>query len=387
MNGWTILFDLDDTLVITHTIEELRDQARRGPYYVGKWQPVYDAFNHTILPHGTKELLNHLEEYELGVVTSAQRVYASKLLRHHDLNIPILSAYHDTGRRKPHPDPIVNAMEKLDAKPERTIYVGDEEEDVEAAFSAGCIPFLLDRDRTYFGTTFTKKLVRKGGRLIADWLDLAEALEYETGSKKPWDFPISWSHTFFSDVGIRKLLKRKDLEEEGYNVFFRYTYYPASSRASPNRDYSISEWLYSREYENLKEMHAEPVEFFTDKLEKLLNTSNGIVITVAPSRREGLHPSGERMIANLLCERNPSFVDGTQCIQRTKTIPRYSDYRAHQETIYVEPASRIDGKNVLIIDNITTSGGTLKACIERVGEAGAKSVIGLAIAKTRGKGE
>ena len=78
---WTLLFDLDDTLVITKPIEHLRTAVRKKPWWHrDKWQPVYDAFNQTIVEEDTNDLLQYLEyqDYQVGVVTSSP--YITKLM-------------------------------------------------------------------------------------------------------------------------------------------------------------------------------------------------------------------------------------------------------------------------------------------------------------------
>ena len=184
MDKWTILFDLDDTLVMTHDIEELRQRAIYGQR---SWSQVHNKFDETYLIPGTLELISVLKRgikwnnvevsYDIGIVTSSPRQYAEKLLNYHNLEIPVISAYHDTLKHKPSPDPILNAMEKLGADSSKTVYVGDTEDDVQASILAGCTPFLFDLDLSYFGTSYTKRLVLDGGRLVTDWKDFLEHLE------------------------------------------------------------------------------------------------------------------------------------------------------------------------------------------------------------------
>lgn len=381
---WTILFDLDDTLVITHPIEYIREKAIRNR----NWGPVYSAFIHTSLPPLTKEMISSLKEYKLGVVTSSQRIYAINLLQYHGLNIPVLSAFHDTFHRKPSPDPILRAMEKLGSLPSKTIYVGDTEEDVASAFAAKCTPFLIDRsiNQKYFGTPYVKDLRRWGGCLISDWDELADALEETKNNQKS----IFQKQGFFSKYGNLNLGKRKDMEQQGYDIFFHYTYYPPDDRFGiVKRDYEISELLYCRQpgpcLKIKSRRTSKVVEFFADKLEEWINPEASLTITVAPSRKTGFDVSGEALVARRVAERNPNFVDGTNCIIRTESVEPNEDDHTHLRTISTVIEKNLRGKNVIVLDNITTKGSTLQACIEKVRKAGANQVIGLAIAITRGK--
>ena len=126
-----ILFDLDETLVLTSRLEDLRRSR--------DWQAVYAAFDRTTLPPSTAPSLKRLSDagYKLGVVTKSPRPYATRLLRHHALNLPVLVAYHDVQRHKPHPDSLLKAALGLSIPPDHCIYVGDHQDDVAAANSAG----------------------------------------------------------------------------------------------------------------------------------------------------------------------------------------------------------------------------------------------------------
>ena len=133
---WGVLFDLDETLVMTSALEHLR-RARN-------WPAVYGRFAETQLPNGTREFLDVLAgSVLLGVVTKSPRTYAQKLLSHHQIEIPVLVAYHDVKKQKPHPEGLLRAASKLGLHPERCIYVGDHPDDLSAAKAANCHPILV----------------------------------------------------------------------------------------------------------------------------------------------------------------------------------------------------------------------------------------------------
>jgi pyrophosphatase PpaX len=80
------------------------------------------------------------EGRRLGVVTSKRRVGIelafTALPELADL-FDVSVATGDTERHKPHPDPILLALERLQAPPEDAAYVGDSPFDVQAAKAAG----------------------------------------------------------------------------------------------------------------------------------------------------------------------------------------------------------------------------------------------------------
>jgi HAD superfamily hydrolase (TIGR01549 family) len=132
MKAWAVLFDLDGTLVQSTRLKPLRD-ARR-------WQEVYASFSLSELLPGTRQMLTATAQFaHVGVITMAPRTYAERLLRHHDLAVPVLVAYHEVARfeLKPHPRPLLLAADRVGVPTSRLIYVGDEVRDIVAARHAG----------------------------------------------------------------------------------------------------------------------------------------------------------------------------------------------------------------------------------------------------------
>jgi HAD superfamily hydrolase (TIGR01549 family) len=128
-----ILFDLDETLVLTSALEPLRR--------LRNWPRVYANFAQTQLPPDTLKFVSDLKtlgDVEIGVVTKAPRPYTQKLLSFHGLDVPVLVAYHDVSRQKPHPEALLKAAAKLDLPVGRCIYIGDHPDDMEAAAAARC---------------------------------------------------------------------------------------------------------------------------------------------------------------------------------------------------------------------------------------------------------
>jgi len=121
-----LLFDLDLTLIDTSALENLRKS--------GEWNEIKKSLNLSTVYSGIPELLKFAQKkYIIGVVTSSPRNYAETLLEHHGLNIPVVIAYHDSKRHKPHPEPIIKAIQKLSDDGARVICVGDDIIDIEAA--------------------------------------------------------------------------------------------------------------------------------------------------------------------------------------------------------------------------------------------------------------
>jgi pyrophosphatase PpaX len=93
-----------------------------------------------IFPHVKETLATlHAQGIKLGVVTSKVRLTVARGLELFDL-IPYLSTIvtsDDVSQPKPHPESILLALSRLDAKPENTLMVGDSQFDLLAAHGAG----------------------------------------------------------------------------------------------------------------------------------------------------------------------------------------------------------------------------------------------------------
>lgn len=171
-----ILFDLDGTLIDSGPIimasmrhasvtvlgrepDEARVRAAIGgpglvaqmreldPARVDELVETYRAHNeplHATLQtfDGVLELLPELRRrgHQLGIVT-AKRVATVRLAfeRFPQLGelTDVLVGAEDTERHKPDPDPVLEALRRIDASPEEAVYVGDSPFDIRAGRSAG----------------------------------------------------------------------------------------------------------------------------------------------------------------------------------------------------------------------------------------------------------
>jgi HAD superfamily hydrolase (TIGR01509 family) len=89
---------------------------------------------------GALHVLRTLDRhFKLALVSSGSRTRVRKQLREHNVSAMFLTKVccEDAPRRKPHPAPLRMALEKLRARPETSVYIGDAPEDIEMAHRAG----------------------------------------------------------------------------------------------------------------------------------------------------------------------------------------------------------------------------------------------------------
>lgn len=94
----------------------------------------------TSTPKNLETILKALnKDYVLGIVTNRIRngVYTLPQLAKLKKYFKVVIYYEDTIKHKPDPDPLLLAAKKLAVKPTDTVYIGDQQIDIQAAKAAG----------------------------------------------------------------------------------------------------------------------------------------------------------------------------------------------------------------------------------------------------------
>lgn len=105
-------------------------RSREVPYDVGLLS----------VPKGAEDIIKELsKKFLLGIVTSRQRgsVYEAPQLAKLKEYFRVSVCYEDTTRHKPEPEPLLFAARSLHVQPLECIYIGDVENDIIAAKTAG----------------------------------------------------------------------------------------------------------------------------------------------------------------------------------------------------------------------------------------------------------
>jgi len=103
------------------------------------WRAHY-ARHRPKLMRGTRLVLSQLVRYhKLGLVTSGDRQRVTGQLREFQLTRLFRACVcgGDTLRKKPHPEPLLTALQRMKLDPGECVYVGDTPEDLEMARAAG----------------------------------------------------------------------------------------------------------------------------------------------------------------------------------------------------------------------------------------------------------
>lgn len=119
-----IIFDLDQTLVDS-SIAEINRKNR-------EWSKVYSLIPSFNLYNGFIDIFNQINNEKLSVciVTSSPGTYAKKVVNHFNIPCDFIVDYFATNYRKPHPSPMLKALELLKLEKEEVISFGDKKIDI-----------------------------------------------------------------------------------------------------------------------------------------------------------------------------------------------------------------------------------------------------------------
>jgi len=142
---------------------------------------------------------------------------------------------------------------------------------------------------------------------------------------------------------------------------------------------------YSSGIWDLKKFKPSALETFADCISSNLGNDFDC-LAVVPSHHIGIDASGIRTLCKKI-SRRMKLVDATSCLIRHETIDKLStggdrNIGRHLKSIKVVDKEIVEGKKVLLFDDVASTGNSLKACKELLESAGAKTVKCFALGKT-----
>lgn len=162
------------------------------------------------------------------------------------------------------------------------------------------------------------------------------------------------------------------------------TYHPKAGGQNPNFD-EISKMIL-----RVKNKEEDAIQYFTERLQSILSKDEEYVVCVVPNSDKGICTSGMMNIAKSLCKL--PIIDGTECIRRKYTVPKKSISACRKidpeklneeiESLIIENEYIVKGKQVLLLDDIATTGTSLEAGRYKLKEAGADLVAAIVLGHT-----
>jgi len=158
----------------------------------------------------------------------------------------------------------------------------------------------------------------------------------------------------------------------------------------------IRELIYALKYKNLKSA-VEPIfEILKIYLEKIcaaeIFESNNFLIIPVPLHKKRERARGFNQ-TQLLAQKLSLFLNNVQIeknalikTKNTKSQTELNNYEEREKNIAGSFAAnepqKIKGRNIILLDDVFTSGATMKEAVRILKEVGAKKIIGLVIVKT-----
>lgn len=114
--------------------------------------------------------------------------------------------------------------------------------------------------------------------------------------------------------------------------------------------------------------------------------ADGFSIVTVPSHDPAKRSSGIKIIASLLCS-DGKRIDATDCLVRKVKINKAAhggnrNVLIHKNSIELQRPELIIGKDILLLDDVTTTNNSLIACMDILLKAGAQNVFPFALAQT-----
>jgi len=100
-----------------------------------KWSEVYKIIPDLRPYDGIPELLAELNKANIpiAIVTSSPSSYCQRVINHWGWEINSTVCYHDTKLHKPHPEPLLLAVKKINVPKSQVVAIGDEKNDIISA--------------------------------------------------------------------------------------------------------------------------------------------------------------------------------------------------------------------------------------------------------------
>ena len=143
---------------------------------------------------------------------------------------------------------------------------------------------------------------------------------------------------------------------------------------------------YSGRLLDLKESRERGIAYFLAILKENIRTNSELAIAIVPSHdalklRSGVHQLGTRFASAF------GAMDAGDLLLRSKTIQKLAtggdrSMAVHLNSMSANNVDRVKGRNVLLIDDIMTTGNSLAAGRQILLKAGAGDVLCIALGKT-----
>ena len=198
----------------------------------------------------------------------------------------------------------------------------------------------------------------------------------------------------YKDVCTEKITS---VDTDGNIIYYMFDYYKKwwKENYPDNQFYEENFFTFMSIKKRDYDPKSRPINFPTSLCKFFGLLSGNWIICTAPGHEKTVNDSnGVSDIINMV-HLKPNFILRNTLIQRaysvdkkaTSTSGRNNNYQVDMKSLQIESGVGVKGKNIIVIDDITTSGSTLIACRNLLMNAGANKVVLLAFGKTKSQGD
>ena len=146
-----VIFDLDLTLVDTTVVEQARHDRN--------WPLAYSLVPQCSVYEGMEEVFEIIRKHNVKtcIVSTSPSTYVKNVVEHFNIPVGFIIGYHDAHPIKPHPAPMLKALEMLGCDPRNAISFGDRAIDIKSSNAAG-----VESVACFWGTKEKAELLRSG---------------------------------------------------------------------------------------------------------------------------------------------------------------------------------------------------------------------------------
>ena len=147
----SIIFDLDLTSVDTTRLEESRRNR--------DWKQAYSLIPFTTMYEGMADVLEIIRKNNIKtcIVSTSPRSYIEKIIAYYYIPAQYIVGFHDAKPIKPHPAPMLKALELMGVSAKNVISFGDRAIDIQSSNAAG-----IESVACFWGTKEREELMRSG---------------------------------------------------------------------------------------------------------------------------------------------------------------------------------------------------------------------------------
>lgn len=352
------LFDLDMTLLDTSELESYRDS--------GQWKYVRENLS-SVKPFPRKDGIHvhqipsilQANKSPVAIVTSSPRWYAVALLKKFGIECDVLVTYGDTTTHKPDPEPLRLALEKL-GHPRVAYHVGDKSSDTEASYHAQVISI---------GAAWGAKEKKDFWKIAPDIALFDEPLLLE-----PHNLPRRGyvgeviSHNFEPLCHDGGVLSWEEVDLGTCFALGRYFTTNDSRHSSSN---------FSKNILSLKNDDS-TAELFGKMLQGFLENFVGPYFTMVPvPPKPGQRNRFERVLDFVKIKHISIAPNGLRTVREIDGYKRLRPVERLEtvKDVFKSNQKSWTGHHIILIDDVYTSGATIRECVRILRKSGALRVI------------